>query len=30
MNTAVNTTDSTYAQVVRTLLETDDLPEFWD
>lgn len=30
MSTPMDTTDTTYAEVVAAFLETDDLPQFWD
>ena len=30
MNTSTDATSTTYADIVATLLETDDLPQFWD
>ena len=30
MSASLDTTDTIYAQVIATLLDTDDLPQFWD
>lgn len=30
MSTSLDTPDTIYAQIVGALLDTDDLPQFWD
>ena len=30
MSASLDTTDTIYAQVIASLLDTDDLPQFWD